>query len=147
VDGRLGGASLCGAVDHRDAHLRGSEAGLSFHLVGQTRISVAAYNGRTLPTGARIALSTAPDFWNAARASGALTIVDAPALEHSRVALGVARYMDGVVIVVSANPGGAPAALAAKAALVESGANIIGLVYTQASAPVAAMDRVWRQAS
>jgi hypothetical protein len=55
--------------------------------------------------------------------------------------------MDGVVLVVAADDAGAaPAALAAKAALVAAGANVIGLIYSGASTPVLTIDRVMRQA-
>ena len=54
--------------------------------------------------------------------------------------------MDGVVLLVGGEPGDAPAAVAAKEALVAAGANLIGLVYAGASAPVIAIDRLLRQA-
>ena len=53
--------------------------------------------------------------------------------------------MDGVVMVVGADRGAAPAAIAAKAALEDAGANVIGLIYAGATAPVMAIERVMRQ--
>jgi Mrp family chromosome partitioning ATPase len=76
-----------------------------------------------------------------------MMIVDAPALERSQVGLRVAAHMDGVVLVVGADAGGAPAALAAKQNLLSAGANVLGIVYSKASAPVVVMDRLLRQAS
>jgi hypothetical protein len=49
-------------------------------------------------------------------------------------------------LVVGSGAGAAPAAIGAKAALVEAGANLIGLVYAGATAPVMAMERLLRQA-
>jgi hypothetical protein len=54
--------------------------------------------------------------------------------------------MDGVVLVVGGNKGAAPAAIAAKTALANAGANLIGLVYAGAAAPVIAIERMLRQA-
>jgi hypothetical protein len=58
------------------------------------------------------------------------------------VALRIARHMDGVVLVVGAEAGVAPASIKAKALLSEAGANVIGLVYTGASASVLAIERL-----
>jgi hypothetical protein len=116
----------------------------SYHRVGQTRIQAGVFDARLLPATARVAVSARPEYWNAARTSGAIIVIDAPALERSQVALRVAPHMDGVVLVVGADPGAAPAAIAAKAALVNAGANVIGLVYTGADAPVMAMERLLR---
>jgi Mrp family chromosome partitioning ATPase len=91
-------------------------------------------------------VSSAPDYWDAARAGGACVVLDAPALERSQIALRVARHMDGIVLVVADDAGAAPAAIAAKAALVAAGANVIGLIYSGARTPVLAMDRAMRQA-
>ena len=104
------------------------------------------FDARLLPPAARVAVSGRPEYWNAARTSGATVVIDAPALERSQVALRVAPHMDGVVLVVGADAGAAPPAIAAKAALVNAGARVIGLVYTGADAPVMAIERLLRQA-
>ena len=80
------------------------------------------------------------------RATGGLVVVDAPSLDRSQIGLRVARNMDGVVLLVGGEPGDAPAATAAKEALVAAGANVMGLVYAGATAPVLAIDRLLRQA-
>ena len=75
-----------------------------------------------------------------------MAVVDAPALDRSEIGLRVARNMDGVVLVVGSDKGAAPAAIAAKEKLIEAGANLMGIVFAGATAPVMAIDRMLRQA-
>lgn len=117
-----------------------------YHRVGRTRVYAGVFDTRALPKGARVGISARSDYWDAARAGGAFVVVDAPALDCSSIALRVAPHMDGVVLVVGAGVGAAPAALEAKELLVEAGANLIGLVYAGAEAPVVAIDRLLRHA-
>jgi len=146
IDGRLNGAQLYDVVD---AAGRPVAAGPSyfFHRVGRARLFVGAFDERALPHGARVRVCGSGAYWNAARAGGATVVVDAPALERSPLGLRVARHMDGVVLVVGADEGAAPAARAAKAELQGAGANLIGLVYVGASEPVLAIERALRQAA
>ncbi|HET9231771.1 MAG TPA: hypothetical protein VFO00_10820 [Vitreimonas sp.] len=146
TDGRFGGVSFYSVRGPGNIAMREVTPAFSFHRVGQTRIHAGVFDARLLPQLARVAVSGRPDYWNAARASGRTVVIDAPALERSQVALRVAPHMDGVVLIVGADPGAAPAAIAAKAALVNAGANMIGLVYTGADAPVMAMERLLRRA-
>lgn len=145
ADGALGGASFCTAVDGAGRPLPGFDGAFVFHRAGHTRLYVGAYEGRGLPKDARLLISASPDYWDAVRAGGALAIVDGGALQRSKVALRVAPHMDGVVLVVSSEPGAAPAALAAKAELERAGANLIGLVYTGAVVSVPVLDQMLRQ--
>lgn len=147
IDGRLSGLSFCSAWDGQGLKLRGSDGAFCYHRIGASKLYVGVFDGRGLPKSARLVVGAEPDYWNAARACGACVVIDAPALERSHVGLRIARHMDGVVLVVSERPGAAPAALAAKQQIVAAGGNLIGLVYTNASAPVAAIDRVMRRAS
>jgi Mrp family chromosome partitioning ATPase len=140
IDGRLGNASFYTVRGHEAA------PAFSYHRVGRSPVFAGVFDARLLPTSARVAVSARPDYWDAARAGGATIVVDAPALERSQVALRVAPHMDGVVLVVGADKGAAPAAIAAKAAFVNAGANVIGLVYAGASTPVMAIERLMRQA-
>lgn len=117
-----------------------------FHRVGRSRVYAGVFDMRALPKGARVGISARADYWDAARAGGAFVVVDAPPLEHSSIALRVAPHMDGVVLVVGSGRGAAPAAMEAKELLIESGANLMGLVYAGADAPVVAIDRLLRQA-
>lgn len=146
VDGRLGGLSFYDVRASNGAPMREEAPAFSFHRVGNSRVYAGLFDARLLPSGAKVVVSSRADYWDAARSGGATVVIDAPALERGNVALKVARHMDGVVLVVGAEPGAAPAALAAKKALTEAGANVMGLVYAGATAPVMAMERLLRQA-
>lgn len=144
IDGALNGARFHGAIDAKGAAAPAPPFG--FHRVGRTRLYVGAVDARALPAGGRLVLSAGGAYWDAVRAGGAMAVVDAPALARSKAALAVARRMDGVVIVVGAGEGAAPAAIETKGALVKAGANVMGLIYAGASAEVLALDRLTRQA-
>jgi hypothetical protein len=146
VDGRLGGLSFYAVRGAGGAPVREAAPAFTYHRVGRSNLFAGVFDARQLPQGARVAVSGRPDYWNAARAGGATVVIDAPALERSDVALRVAPHMDGVALVVGADAGAAPAAVAAKAALVKAGANLLGLVYAGAPSPVMAMERLMRQA-
>lgn len=147
IDGGLNGVGFYVVTDAKGRPLRGAPQSYFYHRVGRSRLYVGVFHGEAAPHGGRVRLSELPDYWDAARAGGATVIVQAPALERSRVGLRVARHMDGVVMMVGDAPGAAPAAMAAKAAIEGAGGNLIGLVYAGASAPVLAMERMRRQAS
>ncbi len=141
IDGALNGVSFYSVRDLPDA-----PPAFFYHRVGRSRVYAGVFDLRSLPEGARVGISGRADYWNVARAGGAFVVVDAPALERSSIALRVAPNMDGVVLVVGSGKGAAPAAMAAKAALVEAGANLMGLVYAGADAPVRAIERMLRHA-
>jgi len=141
IDGALNGVSFYSVRD-----LPKAPQSYFYHRVGRSRVYAGVFDLRALPSGARVGISAQPDYWNTARVGGAFVVVDAPALERSSIALRVAPHMDGVVLVVGSGKGAAPAALAAKAALVDVGANLMGLVYSGADAPVMAIERLLRQA-
>lgn len=149
ADGALGpraSGSLAGISIHTVRDMERAPEAFFFHRVGATRVYAGLFDLRGLPRGARVGISAAPEYWNAARAGGAFVVVDAPPLDQNSVALRVAPHMDGVVLVVGAGHGAAPAALEAKEALVNAGANLIGLVYSGADAPAIAADRKVRHA-
>ena len=146
LDGRLQGVSFYSVRGPGNVVMREVTPAFSYHRVGRSLVHAGVFDARLLPQTAKVAVSARPEYWNAARSNGATVVIDAPALERSQVALRVAPHMDGVVLVVGADAGAAPAAIAAKAALVGAGSNVIGLVYTGADAPVMAMERLLRQA-
>lgn len=141
IDGALNGQSFYTVRDIPDA-----PPAFFYHRVGRSRVYAGVFDMRLLPKGARVGITARPDYWDAASAGGAFVVVDAPALEQSSVALRVAPHMDGVVLVVGSGRGAAPAALDARELLLEAGANLMGLVYAGADAPVVAIDRLLRQA-
>lgn len=146
IDGRLAGISFYSLRGRGNAPVHDAAPAFSYHRVGRSRLYAGVFDARLLPRNVRVAVSARSDYWDAAREGGATVVIDAPALERSDIALRVAPHMDGVVLVVSGQAGAAPAALAAKDALTAAGANIIGLVYSGAEAPVMAMERLLRQA-
>ncbi|QGZ94778.1 hypothetical protein [Terricaulis silvestris] len=146
IDGRLNAASFYSVRGPNGMLLPERAPAFSYHRVGRTRIYAGVFDPRLLPEGGRVVISSAPQYWDAARAGGAIAVVDAPALERSEIGLRLARNMDGVVLVVGSDRGAAPAAIAAKQALVDAGANLMGIVYAGASAPVIAIERLLRQA-
>lgn len=144
MDGRMNGEAFYTVNAPGALHQQAAQP-FGFHRVGRTRTYVGVFDARALPQGARVAVSAGAQYWRAARASGAQVVVDAPSLDRSDLALRVAPHMDGVVMVVGADRGAAPAAIAAKAALTNAGANVIGLIYAGASGPVIAIERMMRQ--
>lgn len=148
-DGSLGpriDGALNGEIFYSVRDLPEPPPAFFYHRVGRSRVYAGVFDMRVLPKGARVGISARADYWDAARAGGAFVVVDAPALDHSSIALRVAPHMDGVVLVVGSGRGAAPAAIEAKELLVEAGANLLGLVYAGADAPVVAIDRMLRHA-
>jgi hypothetical protein len=146
IEGRLSGSSFYAVCDANGAPRQEATQAFSYHRVGRSRIYTGVFEANALPPQSRVVISSAPHYWDAVRAGGAVAVVDAPALERSNIGLRVARNMDGVVLVVGSDAGAAPPAIAAKEALVSAGANVIGIVYSGASAPVMAIERLLRQA-
>ncbi len=145
-DGRFSGVSFYEVRGPGNALLREASPAFAYHRVGRTRVHAGVFDARALSKDVRVVVSRSGAYWNAARAQSAVVVVDAPALARSQVALRVAPHMDGVVLVVGADAGAAPAAQAAKEALVAAGANLMGLVYSGASTPVLTIERLLRQA-
>ncbi|MGE0742755.1 MAG: hypothetical protein AB7O98_15560 [Hyphomonadaceae bacterium] len=146
IDGALNGACFFAARDAGGTVLAHSPDVFAFHRVGRSRAYAGVFNVRALPKGAKVVVSSRADYWNAARLGGASVVIEAPSLDRSPLGLRVAPHMDGVVLVVGGEPGSAPAAIAAKQALENAGANVMGLVYAGATAPVMAIERALRQA-
>lgn len=144
-DGRIGGHTFYRIHGSGGRQLQEPTQAFTYHRVAGTRVLAGVFDARALPDGGRVAILSAPDYWDGVRASGAMAVVDAPSLDRSRIALRVARNMDGVALIVGDGAGDAPAALAAKEALAAAGANIIGLVYVGASSPVLVIERLLRQ--
>jgi hypothetical protein len=147
IGSALAGVSFYALVDSQKRLLRNAPESYFYHRVGRSRVFVGKFEQSAMPAGRRVWISDRSDYWDAARAGGATMVVDAPALERSQVGLRVARHMDGVVLLVGSGPGAAPAAMAAKASLIAAGANLMGLIYAGASAPVMALDRLTRKSA
>lgn len=136
-DGRINGASFVRLLDAQGARVE--SYALTLHRVSSTQIHVSRFDVGAIPHGARMQISGDAAYWQALRGSGALVIVDAPALERSDLALRLAPHMDAVVLVVAADAGAAPPAMAARLKFAAAGANVVGLVFARASAPQMAL--------
>lgn len=143
VDARIGGASFYRMKDAEGRVI--PDRALKRYRAGARRVEMTALAPDALPKGARIQISGDSAYWDALRTQGVLAIVDAPALDRAPLALKLAKHMDAVVLVVSGEPGAAPPAMDASVALAEAGANVIGLIFARASAPVMTIDRLTRQ--
>jgi Mrp family chromosome partitioning ATPase len=113
----------------------------TYHRVGASKLLVGHFDVSRLPRGAQLQIIDEPGYWNAARRAADLTIVDAPALDRSRIGLVVARHMDSVVIVADADAGSASATMDLKAELDSRGANTIGVIYANADPTTLAIER------
>lgn len=145
VNARVNGAAYWRVKDANGAVL--NTHAIARRPIKDAEIQVTVFESAALPAGARLQIGADAGYWNALRAMGALAIVDAPALARSPLALKLAPHMDAVVLVVSADQGAAPPAIEARAALASAGANVIGLVFARASAPVITLDRLTRQSA
>lgn len=143
-DGAINGASFVRVVTAQGATVRAGA--LAFRRVAQTNVHVSQWSAGALPSGARVQIAADGAYWAALRASGALVVVDAPAIQKSGLALKLAKHMDAVVLVVAGNAGAAPPAMAARAALTEAGAHVAGLVFARAATEAVMIDRMTRQA-
>jgi|GEM_PF-1982068 len=145
IDGRFSGISFYALRSANHAPVREAAPAFGYHRVGHSRVHAGVFDVRAMPPGARVGIASGSSYWDAARASGAYLVVDSPALDRSEIALRVAPHMDAVVLVVGSDRGAAPAAIAAKAALDAAGANVVGLIYAGATAPVMAIEQMGRQ--
>jgi hypothetical protein len=144
ADARLDGASFHRIVDANGQRV--AERALTRHRVGATALSVTAFARSAVPAGGRTQVSAACRYWEMLRAQSGLTLVDAPPLERAPYARDLAERADGVVLVVSDEPGSAPAAMAARAALDQAGARVLGIVYAQSEAPPRFITKLMRYA-
>lgn len=143
LDARANGASFYRVKDANGLLLR--EQAITRRPVTGSLLQVTAFDLEACPANARVQISGDSAYWEGVRAMGVTALVDAPALSRSPLALKVAKHMDAVVLVVSGDAGAAPPAMEARAALTEAGANVIGIVFSRASAPVMAIDRLSRR--
>jgi Mrp family chromosome partitioning ATPase len=131
-DGRLQEASFLSFTDADGAPLDAALRLLAMRRVGPLPLFVTHVRTNAAPDGARVAVDPAPDYWQGARASASLTVVDAPSLARTRAVFAAASHFDGVILVVSAQTGAAAATLKAKREFAARGVRVIGLIYTDA---------------
>jgi Mrp family chromosome partitioning ATPase len=133
ADGRLKGAAFFRAITMDGRELPDETVRLKMARVGLQKLFVTHVDSAGLTPDVRLQVLNTPDYWDALRAGADIGLVDAPALERSRVGLTVAHHMDGVVIVASAAQGAVNPTLALKDELDARGANVLGVIYTHAN--------------
>jgi hypothetical protein len=117
-----------------------AQAAFTAHRVGATKLLVTHLDATRLGARPVIKLSAEGAYWQAARRAADVTLVDAPALERSRIGLTIAPMMDAVVIVASGRSGSASATRDLKDELAERGAPLLGVVYTDADPTALAIE-------
>src|SRR6202008_4208121 len=70
---RINGA-LNGVAFHTVRDMPKAPQAFFYHRVGRSRVYAGVFDTRLLPTGGRVGISPRPDYWNAARAGGALVV-------------------------------------------------------------------------
>jgi Mrp family chromosome partitioning ATPase len=140
------GAGVSGALGRRIFFSpREAARAFSFHRVGASRLLVSHFDAALAPRGLRMSIHPDRAYWDCARRAADCTIVDAPALQRSRVGLAMAPAMDGVVIVASAQTGAASATMDLQAELLAHNAKVLGLVYADADPGGLAIERALTQ--
>lgn len=118
-----------------------AHAGFTAHRVGTSKLLVTHFDKRRMHAAGAIRITADTAYWQAARRAADVTLVDAPALERSRIGLTVAGAMDAVVIVASGRAGTASATMELKEELSQRGLPILGVVYTDADPTVLAIEK------
>jgi Mrp family chromosome partitioning ATPase len=141
IDGRLKGQSLYRIIGV-DGRLRPEpRSAMAFYRLGRSKLFVAGFDPAAIAPEERLQIPTGPAYWQAVRQSCELAVVDAPALERSRVGLSVCQHMDAAVIVASGKDGSATATLGLKTELEAAGALVLGVVYTRADSVALSLER------
>jgi len=144
VDARADGASFHRVLDAQGNRV--AERALQRCRVGATSLSITRFARESIAREMRVQVSGARAYWDALRAQGGITLVDAPALDRAPYVRALLAAMDGVVLVISDAPGAAPRAIDARAALDAAGATIAGLVYAQHERPPRFLSKIMRYA-
>jgi len=143
IDARLKGQRLYRIVDAEGRLRPDTRGGMAYFRVGRSKLFVSGFDaGAALQEGDRLQVLTGPSYWTAVRQSCELCVVDAPALEDSRVGLSVAAHMDGVVLVACGATGSVTASVGLKTELEAVGAFVMGVVYTRADSGALTLERL-----
>lgn len=104
---------------------------LCAHQVGHSKLLVTRLRGELLEPGQRVRFHPRSEWWQALREKAEWSFVDAPALERSGAALGLAGEMDGVILVVRSDRTRAEAAAMARDEIESNGGQVIGVVMNR----------------
>ena len=96
------------------------------------KLFVSRFSKGALQGDQKLQVAPAPDYWRAVRSSVDMTVVDAPALEHSRAGLALVADMDGVVLVIDNNNGDVRDAIEMRDEVVGRGGRCLGIVVSGA---------------
>jgi hypothetical protein len=99
---------------------------------GTSKLWVARFRRETLRGGQRVQLLPSGDYWRAMRKFAEWVVLDAPAFDRSGAAVTMAPYIDGTVLVVSADDPDTAAPAALRTAIEQSGGRAVGLVFNRA---------------
>jgi Mrp family chromosome partitioning ATPase len=100
------------------------------------KLFVSRFHKSVLGPEQKLQVAPAPDYWRAVRQHVDLTIVDAPALEHSRAGLALVADMDGVVLVIDAENGDVRDAMEMRDEIMGRGGQCLGIVVSEAARKV-----------
>ncbi len=132
IDGRLKGQSLYRIIGVDGRTRQEARSAMAYHRIGRSKLFVGGFDASVLGPEERLQIPTGPAYWQALRQSCEVAVVDAPALQRSRVGLSICQHMDGVVIVASGRDGSATATIGLKTELEAAGALVLGVIYTRA---------------
>jgi hypothetical protein len=96
------------------------------------KLFVSRFVKSALQQDQRLQVAPAPDYWRAVRSSVDMTVVDAPALEHSRAGLALVADMDGVILVIDNNDGDVRDAIEMRDEVISRGGRCLGVVVSGA---------------
>lgn len=96
------------------------------------KLFVSRFSKSALQSEQKLQVAPAPDYWRAVRSSVDMTVVDAPALEHSRAGLALVADMDGVVLVIDNDHGDVRDAIEMRDEVMGRGGRCLGIVVSGA---------------
>jgi Mrp family chromosome partitioning ATPase len=95
------------------------------------KLFVSRFMKSALQPDQRLQVASAPDYWGAVRAGVDMTVVDAPALEHSRAGLALVSDMDGVILVLDKDNGDVRDAVEMRDEVTSRGGRCLGIVVSK----------------
>jgi Mrp family chromosome partitioning ATPase len=96
------------------------------------KLFVSHFSKSALRGEQKLQVAPAPDYWRAVRNSVDMTVVDAPALEHSRAGLALVADMDGVILVIDNDHGDVRDAIEMRDEVIGRGGRCLGIVVSGA---------------
>lgn len=101
------------------------------HRIGKSNLHVSRFRREKVAPDQAVQVTSAGDYWRAARAAMEIIVVDAPAINRARSGLALCADMDGVVLVVAAESTDASKALALRDEVLSRGGRCLGVVVNR----------------